>query len=296
MKRGKINLKKALVFVIAFVLIICIVSIVNKSGKNNENEDILNTNNIVNEIKAEVPEVILNNEKKKELNKNTIGTLENGLPILMYHFFYSEKDGEKGPDSNWMEISNFEMQMKYLSENNYYFPSWEEISDYLDGKIDLPAKSVVVSVDDGDVSFFKLAVPILQKYNIIATSFVVTSWSGDSIATYKSSPNIKFESHSNDMHKAGKDGKGYFLTATKEEATEDLNQTKAILGTNNVFCYPFGDCNDFTKQILAQEGYKMAVTTKNGKAKPGMDKFALPRVRMSQGDSLESFTNKLIEE
>lgn len=290
MKRGKINLKKTLIFFAAFLFIIFIVVIINQSGKNNEDKNISKINNTVKDTKIEEPEVILNNENNKE---NTISKLEDGLPILMYHFFYNEKEGEKGPDSNWMEISDFEIQMKYLSENNYYFPSWEEINDYLDGKVDLPEKSVVISVDDGDLSFFKLAVPILQKYNIIATSFVVTSWSEESILTNKSSPNIKFESHSHDMHKAGKNGKGYFLTATKEESMEDLNQTKTILGTNNVFCYPFGDYNDFTKQMLAQEGYKMAVTTKNGKAKPGMDKFELPRVRMSKGDSLDVFINKL---
>lgn len=286
-------MKKILIFFAVFVIIIFMINIVNKFEKNNEDKNTLEKNNILNDIKIEVPEVILNNKNNKELNNSTIGKLENGLPVLMYHFFYNEKDGEIGADSNWMEISNFEIQMKYLSENNYYFPSWEEINNYLDGKTDLPSKSVVISVDDGDLSFFKLAVPILQKYNIIATSFVVTSWSEDSVLEYKTFPNINFESHSHDMHKAGKDGKGYFLTATKEETTEDLNQTKKILETNNVFCYPFGDYNDFTKQILLQEGYKMAFTTKNGKVSPGMDKFELPRVRMSQGDSLETFIKKL---
>ena len=74
--------------------------------------------------------------------------IERGLPILMYHFFY-DKNVSKGSDSNWLEISIFEEQMKYLSENNYYFPSWEEVADYVDGKISLPAKSVVITADAG---------------------------------------------------------------------------------------------------------------------------------------------------
>ena len=304
MKKDKINLKKVLILVIAIVLIIFIIAIIpsfsnNKTNAETNTEETNNTAEDVNSVgsasepTAPKPFVILNNESNKELNESTIGKLENGLPILMYHNFYDKQKGEKGPNSNWMEISDFENQMKYLSENNYYFPSWEEVNDYLDGAADLPAKSVVITIDDGDPSFFSEALPVLQEYNIIATSFVVTSWSADKVAEYKSSPNIRFESHSNDMHKAGSDGKGYFLTATKEQAIADLEQTKAILGTNIVFCYPYGDYSDFTEQILQQEGYKIAVTTKSGRAKPGMDKLALPRVRMSKGDSLDNFITRV---
>ena len=35
----------------------------------------------------------------------------------MYHFFYDESAGEEGKDNNFMEISSFENQMKYLSAN-----------------------------------------------------------------------------------------------------------------------------------------------------------------------------------
>ena len=44
-----------------------------------------------------------------------------------------------------------------------------EVEDFIDGKIQLPSKSVVLTVDDGDDSFFELAIPLLQKYNVNAT-------------------------------------------------------------------------------------------------------------------------------
>lgn len=34
--------------------------------------------------------------------------------------------------------------MKYLSENNYYFPTWDEVASFIDGKQVLPEKSVVI--------------------------------------------------------------------------------------------------------------------------------------------------------
>lgn len=62
----------------------------------------------------------------------------------MYHYFYDKSNGEIGENSNYMEVSDFDNQMKYLSENNYYFPTWDEVASFIDGKQVLPEKSVVI--------------------------------------------------------------------------------------------------------------------------------------------------------
>ena len=146
--------------------------------------------------------------------------------------------GENGKDNNYMEISAFEKQMKYLSDNNYYYPSWDEVYQFVQNKKTLPKKSVVITI------------------------------------------------HSHDMHRAGKDR---FLTMTHDEAYNDLMTTQKIIGSNDVFCYPYGDYNDFTKKMLKATGYKLALTTRSGRVYPGMDKLALPRLRMSKGDPLSYF-------
>ena len=237
-----------------------------------------------------------NSTSTNDYSKNTVEASAetisgNGLPILMYHFFY-DKNVSKGADSNWLEISAFEEQMKYLSDNNYYFPSWKEVEQYIDGKITLPDKSVVITVDDGDPSFFKLAVPIIKKYNVKATSFVVASWYGWDAVKYKSE-NIDIQSHSYDMHKSGKDGKGIFLSKTYDEALEDIKKSQEVLGGNSVtaFAYPFGQYNDQSKKVLKEAGIKIAVTTKNGKVYKGSNKLELPRKRIMDGISLNGFKN-----
>ena len=65
-----------------------------------------------------------------------------GLPMLMYHFFYDSRKGETGADGNWLDIVDFEEQVKYLKDNNFYFPTWKEANDYYDGKISLPNNSL----------------------------------------------------------------------------------------------------------------------------------------------------------
>ena len=239
--------------------------------------------------KAETTRKIIVKKKPETTQKTSNTSSKSGLPVLMYHFFYDESAGEKGADNNFMEVSAFEAQMKYLSDNNFYFPSWKEVENYIDGKISLPDKSVVITIDDGADSFIKYAIPIIEKYNVKATSFVVTSWNGDWLPKQYKSSHLGFQSHSHDMHRAGANGKGRFVNLSYKEALEDVTKSKNIIGNSTVFCYPFGHYNDNAIKTLKDAGYKLAFTTKGGRVYKGANKYALPRVRMSKGVSLSSF-------
>ena len=211
---------------------------------------------------------------------------KSGLPVTMYHFFYDNEKYFK-QDNNWLDINDFDKQLNYLNENNFYFPTWEEVEDYLDGKIKLPSKSIVLTCDDGDDSFFDLAVPVMQKYHIPVTSFVITDWYG-----YKYDANIEYvvwESHSAGMHQSGSNGKGRIVNWTKAQIVEDLQKSSQILGGADIFCYPFGHYNDTAIEALKEAEYKMAFTVEGGRITPGMNKYKLPRVRVTAGNSLEYF-------
>ena len=247
-------------------------------------------NNNVEVQKEEIPEMKKINNERKALSE--ISTTR-GLPVLMYHFFYDESAGETARDNNCMEIKNFEAQIKYLAENNYYVPEWEEVIDFVNGKIGLPEKSVIITVDDGDESFFRLAVPVLKKYKFYATSFVVTSWYSQFV-TEENAEVVDFQSHSDNMHRSGKDGKGAILTLSYDEVCKDLETCRAIIGEKcRVFCYPFGHYNENAMKELQDCNYIAAFTVEGGRVTPGMNCLKLPRVRMSKGDTLNSFINKV---
>ena len=212
----------------------------------------------------------------------------------MYHFFYDENTGDVGKDGNYMEIHDFEEQLKYLTENNYYFPTWDEVRNYIDGKSCLPKHSIVITVDDGNQTFFDLAVPVIEKYDVKVTSFIVTSWIEDSnyLKDFDSNK-IIFESHSHDMHRAGSDGKGRFLTLSYDEAYADVTTSQSFIGDCTVFCYPFGHYNDSCAEVLRDAGYTLAFTTKYGRVRPGDKPYELSRIRMTKGDSLQIFITKV---
>lgn len=297
-KHKKTRGKRVLILIVLLIITVFGIITLTNNKKNNSKEPLTQisskeTKNSENKSTTDNDEIKKVENNKSELEERlTSGKYlsDDGLPVLMYHFFYDKND-RNGADGNWIEISDFEEQMKYLSENNYYFPTWEEVENYIDGKTELPEKSVVITVDDGDPSFFKLAVPIIQKYNVKATSFVITYWYGN-VAENKEK-NISYQSHSNDMHKAGANGKGVMLSWNYNDIKEDLLLSKEILGDATIFCYPFGQYIESNIQVLKDSGFKLAFTTKGGRVKKGASKFELPRVRISGNTSIEAFKSKV---
>ena len=227
-------------------------------------------------------------KKQKVIVRNA---LSNGLPVLMYHFFYDNEKYFK-QDNNWLKVSEFEEQLKYMTENNFYFPTWEEVNDYIDGKIKLPSKSVVLTVDDGDDSFFDLAVPLMQKYKVPATIFVITEWYGHK---YNSELEyVSWQSHSAQMHESGANGKGRIVNWTYDQILEDLKTSCTALGGKaTVFCYPFGHYNDTAIKALKDSPFKMAFTIEGGRVYKGSSKYTLPRVRVADGNSMNYFISSI---
>lgn len=92
------------------------------------------------------------------------------IPVLMYHHVL--------PCNGYITIGvdAFEKQMRFLSEEGYHTLSLEEFFLYKTKQKHLPHKSVLLTFDDGWHDNFIYAYPILKKYNLRATIFVVTEW------------------------------------------------------------------------------------------------------------------------
>ncbi len=221
--------------------------------------------------------------------------LSNGLPVLMYHFFYSKDDPNyigKTPDNNLLMVERFSEQMQYLIDDEFYFPSWQEVIDYIDGKTKLPQKSVVLTDDDGNHTFFALAVPVLQEKRIPMTSFVITSDNGDRLK--EEYDYVNYQSHSDKMHTSGANGKGAMVNWNSGEILKDLKTSKDKIETStgkecNVFCYPFGHYNEIAMEALAEADFDLAFTVEGGRVRVGANKLKLPRVRINGNTTLNQF-------
>lgn len=221
-----------------------------------------------------------------------------GLPICMYHYVYDENDP---PDDlnqrfgNYISMQDLEEELNWLNEEGYYYPTWKEVRDYVDGKLLLPDKSIVLCFDDGAVSFLENGIPVLEKCKTPATCFMITSYNGEEKIAQYQSDYVVYESHSDNMHRGGGNiGHGGIFTAVSEEdGLADLKRSIEVCGSGDAFAYPFGDYNERSRSMVEKAGFLCAVTTEYGKAEPGDDPLLLPRVRMSMGQSLAGFQDRV---
>lgn len=310
-RKKKPNVFKILILlgIIAILAIVCVFVFSKKTGEENISTNESNVSASTNIVAQNDTDVLQNTvSSENEITSNSVSSNKNddnntetkpvvngeklgkeGLPVLMYHFFYDKSKGEYARDGNWIEISNFESHLNYLVENDYYFPTWEEVSDYVDGKIDLPKKSIVLTTDDGEETFFKTALPVIKNYDVKMTEFLVTSWNGWFKHDYPAKQ-VSYQSHSDNMHKAGADGKGVMTSWSYNEILKDCKESRKVLDNEAIaFCYPFGQFNETSKKAVKDAGFELAFTTEQGKVKVGSDKLALPRIRTSTKTDLEIF-------
>lgn len=214
-----------------------------------------------------------------------------GVPVLMYHYVYTDQDVPEKLNVNYIKDTALEEHLKYLTENHYYFPSYQELEAYAKGQISLPQKSVVLTFDDGQKGFLKYGIPLLEKYKVPATSFIIASKDGEQKIKDYASEYVSFQSHSYDMHKAGGNiGHGGVISALKEnEIVDDLKQAQTIVQNTEAFAYPYGDVTDTAKKAIEKAGILCSFTTQYGRVKEGSELTALPRVRVSGNNSLKAY-------
>jgi Polysaccharide deacetylase len=207
------------------------------------------------------------------------------IPILMYHQFTTDPAGEEGwLRGNYAYIGDFEAHMNHIATTGFYLPTWDELSAFIDGRLFLPTHSVIITDDDADQTWFDLAAPIVDKYKLITTSFMITAWRQDP------PPNayVLRRSHTHDMHQAGDDGQGRIVNWAVPEIAADMEASAAVLGVKEVMAYPFGHHNDTAKEGLRQAGFEMGRTIEPGYVTIGTDKLALPVARINYGMGLDA--------
>lgn len=232
---------------------------------------------------------------KAVLPPQTKAGKKRGLAILMYHNVYNEKKPPKKIDANCISTEVLEEELKYLIKNKYYFPTWKEVKSYVEGKVGLPEKSVVLTFDDGTRLFEKNGVPLLKKYKVPATAFIIAKYNGKHWRK-KNYPGLTLQSHSYNMHRpGGKIGHGGIFTALSlKDAVKDLKTSAKVLGGNkDAFAYPFGDYNDKCVEALKKSGFLCGVTTQYGKIHPGDNPWLLSRVRVNGSPSLAVFISSI---
>ena len=62
----------------------------------------------------------------------------------------------------------FESDLKFIKDKGYEAITTQNLVDYFDGKFELPEKPIMITFDDGYLSFYEYAYPLLKQYNMKA--------------------------------------------------------------------------------------------------------------------------------
>ena len=160
---------------------------------------------------------------------------------------------------------------------------------------------MLITIDDGFLSTYQYALPVLKKYRAPSVTFVTVG----NINTPK--PDALPErfmtwDELRELPAAGMTVGSHSLThrslgtLAEPDARNEAAHSRALLVENGIpatsWAYPYGTHGDFTpatERILREAGYSIAFNSMHGAVRAGADPVSLPRIKVESGEGLGMF-------
>lgn len=218
-------------------------------------------------------------------------TVSRDVPVLMWHNLAEESSGDMT-----ISVDTFRAQIEALHEAGFKTVSLQQLYDYVHFGTELPEKPIVLTFDDGYLSNYEYAYPILQEYDMQATIFAIGVSVGKD--TYKDTDHamtphfgadearemvdsglISVQSHTFDMHQwpPFEDGDAQvretllpfdgeadadYEAAVEADFAESRELLESITGQPvNALAFPEGAYVTLTQDALRSAGAEMTFTT-----------------------------------
>ncbi|MBQ7144633.1 MAG: polysaccharide deacetylase family protein [Oscillospiraceae bacterium] len=259
--------------------------------------------------------------------------LTESLTVLMYHDLI-EREGDSGSDVA-MTVHQFAQEMVYLQKNGYHTVTLDELKAFVEQGTPLPEKPVLITFDDGYLSNYVYAYPILEELGQHAVIFAIGATMGQTEhykdTEYPITPHFSYEqaaemvaagcvsvqSHTYDMHQwepyeSGGTIHETILRAEGESEEDyiallrtDYQTSRELLeeGTGErqyALAFPGGQYDTLSQAILREEGVELTFSTRTGEAVlvRGLRQSlcAIKRNNVARGLSLDEFAALLGEE
>lgn len=220
---------------------------------------------------------------------NSESAIASDIAVLNYHYTI-DKNSEEGTEcrqSICMSDTQVDEEIKYLSDNQFYPVTMQDLYLFLTNKIQLPEKSVAITIDDG--WYLTRMIAILEKYKMQGTLYLIGSLASPS--DY-SSNYLEIHSHTWDMHTPGVcEGShgGGLLCLDEQTILDDLKKSRESLNNTDILCYPFYEYNARTIELVKKAGFKMALGGGYRKAKYGDNIYAVPRFELGNYTTIDEF-------
>ena len=208
------------------------------------------------------------------------------LPIVMYHQI-SQKKSKQG--TYVISIDEFEKDLQLFKEQGFTTINVSELINFVTRKDELPEKPIMLTFDDGNLSDYVYALPLLKKYQMKAIfsivgkftddysepdaikniDFAMLSW--DEIREMHESGLADFQNHSYGMHdnsrRRGALPRKYESDEEyREIIKKDLGRLNAELKDHigvepEAFTCPFGCYSDRLREAVRNAGFSVIFTS-----------------------------------
>lgn len=224
-------------------------------------------------------------------------------PRILYYHRVDDDD-----QRSCVRPQQFLQQMGYLSARAYHIITLEGLCHSLTSGEALPARSVVITFDDGFADNYTQAYPILQRFGFPATIFLTVGFIGTEELPVLSGPHRSARpltwQQVDEMGRHGISFGSHTLTHASLPRLGEAELRHEVYGSRHLleeklardiqfFCYPKGEFTAPVKAVVQQAGYAGACTIYPGSVRAKSDLFALPRTYIGRDDTLSDFRKKL---
>ena len=196
----------------------------------------------------------------------------------MYHRF----DESKYPSTN-IQIDVFKKHLQIIKNSNFKFYNPKNFVDQFNSP--KKNKKILITIDDGFLSFYNVAWPILKKNKIPFILFISTEPIGNK--GYMSWEQIK-EIERSDFVMIGHHSHTheYLIDKSNKEFVSDIEKANKIFLENlgyipKLFSYPFGEYSKFMKDYVSNN-FSLSFGQHSGVIDINKDKFELPRFPINE--------------
>ncbi len=215
---------------------------------------------------------------KAEENNIKQYSADEGVLSIMYHRF----DENKYPSTN-IRKEIFLEHIKLIKDLNYEFIHPKNFEDNF--HIQKKQKKILLTIDDGFLSFYRTAWPYLKKNKIPFILFISTEPVGNKgYMTWDHIKEIEKESfavigHHSHTHE-------YLIEKSNEEFVNDIEKANSIFKIKlgyipNLFSYPFGEYSEFMRNYISNN-FAFAFGQHSGVIDVNKEKFQLPRFPINE--------------
>ena len=192
------------------------------------------------------------------------------VPILTYHRVGSSPQ--------------FARQVAALERNGYEAVTLGRVWQAWRGEAALPRRPVVLTFDDGYLSQYRTAARSLRArgwpgvLNLQVDRLGVAGGLTRAQVRRLLADGWQLDSHTlthADLTEVGRKRLARELIGSREAIVREFGVTP------NFFCFPYGHHDAAVRAAVRRAGYLGATTTRRALAKPGGDRFALPRISVS---------------